>query len=148
MSVAIALKGTVTFSMAVFTLLWTGYWLLYGCYIVKMSTQAIEFGFKFTGREQLPFEVIEQAEILSLEERNPEIRSLFRKSTPPVIVAGHHWPPYPVIRLRLKLEQPTHYRLRRKRFVREFLLLSRQPGEVLSLLSQNGVRVSPGDEQD
>lgn len=142
-SAAIVLKGTVTFSMAIFTVLWILHWLLYGCFVVQMDTQAIEFGFRFTGRERVPLDVIDLAETLSLEGRAPELRSLLRESIPPIIPAGHHLPPYPVLRLRLKHECPTHYRLRRRRLVREFLLLSREPETILSLLSQHGVRVSP-----
>lgn len=117
------------------------FWFFYGQFVVEMDNQVIKFGFRFMGREWVPFSLIDYAEILNLEDGNTAVRFLLQKAIPPVIFGGYHRLPGSIIRLRLKRVLSTHYKFRRKEFVKHFLFSSRRPEQILWLLSQNGVSV-------
>ena len=85
--VAIAAFSGVSFFMVLFTALVLVRWVLYGCFIIEIDDEAIAFGFKFTGRERVPFEAIQYAEILHFASKDPDVRSILKGATPPAMLA-------------------------------------------------------------
>jgi hypothetical protein len=93
---------------------------------------------------------MDYAETLCLEDKSAVHRFLVQRVVPPIIVNGYHRIPGAIIRLRLRREIYTRYKLRRKKPVRQFLFSSKMPEQILLLLSEHGVPVQkktiPKDE--
>ena len=106
-------------------------------YAIQIDGTAISFGYYFTGKEKVLLNTVEYAEILIFDRKNSTSRFAIHKlGGPPV-----HWVSGVLIRLRLKKEYLTRYKLKRKKKVKQLLLRSRNPESVLSVLSEKGVPV-------
>ncbi len=110
--------------------------LLYWRYAIQIDDTTISFGYHFTGKEKILLNTIEYAEILIFDRKNSTTRfSINRLGGPPVRLTGR------LIRLRLNEEYLTRYKLKRKKKVKQLVLVSRKPESVLSVLSEKGVPV-------
>lgn len=110
--------------------------LLYWRYAIQIDDTTISIGYHFTGKEKVLLNIIEYAEILIFDRKNPTTRfAINRLGGSPVRLTGR------LIRLRLKEEYLTRYKLKRKKKVKQLVLVSRDPESVLSVLSEKGVPV-------
>ncbi len=110
--------------------------LVYWRYAIQIDDTTISFGYHFTGKEKVLLNTIEYAEIFIFDRKNPTIRfGINRLGGPPVRLTGR------LIRLRLKEEYLTRYKLKRGKKVKQLVLMSRNPESVLSVLSEKGVPV-------
>ena len=112
--------------------------VLFGRYTIQIDDVAIAFGYRLTGKEKVLLNTIAYAEIFILDRKNPTIPTYFVIDAvrgPPI------WGSGTFIRLRLNEEYLTRYKLRRKKKVKQLVLVSRRPESVLSVLSKKGVPV-------
>ena len=111
--------------------------LLFSRYTIQIDGTTIAFGYHFTGKEKVLLNTIEYAEILIFDRKNPTSRFAIHKlGGPPV-----HWVSGVLIRLRLNEEYLTRYKLKRKKKVKQLVLISRKSESALSVLSEKGVPV-------
>ena len=113
---------------------------LYWRYIIQIGDTTITFGYYFSGKEEILLNTIEYAEIFIVDRKKFTNRFAINASGPPVFLEGF-WLPGALIRLRLNKDYLTRYKLKRKKKVKQLILVSRQPESVLSLLSEKGVPV-------